>query len=359
MEVFWEQLGARLSGRALLAVVKAWREQGLKGVAPDGEAARDWTAEERQVVRAALRAGRSCAPGISGAGQVLVASDAGYPEGWFRLNRAPAMVWVSPGGALAAGVRRVAMIGARRASLGGRRFARELAAGLASAGIEVWSGLARGVDGECHRGALQCGRTVAVLGCGLDISYPPEHAGLSREIQARGCLVTEFPPGTPPRSAHFPQRNRLLAAAVDALVVVEAGERSGALGTVHAALSVGVPVLVAPGDPTLESARGSNRMLREGATPVLEARDVLEELGMDSAVSPGRASHDAGPECLRSGPRHLEALLTEPGVDLATLLEWELCGRVVRLPGDFYVSASGAPAGPENAHGSSSGKASP
>ncbi|MBI5835630.1 MAG: DNA-protecting protein DprA [Candidatus Eisenbacteria bacterium] len=295
----------------------------------------------------------------------MTAADPEYPERFFRLEQAPAVVWVR--GRLEPAARRVALVGARRATRGGRAFARDLAAELAREGVEVWSGLARGVDAAAHEGALEAGRTVAVLGAGLDVVYPPEHAGLLERVCARGAALSEFEPGTQPLPYHFPRRNRLMVAVADAVLVVEAGERSGALTTVNWALAMQVPALVAPGDPTAPSCRGSNQLLRAGATPLLDASDVLAAMGWGSAC--GRcgtgASDDPAPESLPEGgegperewllralrrePQHVDELAnggSSAGAVQAELVRLELEGRVEALGGGYYALARRGPRGP-------------
>jgi len=168
-------------------------------------------------------------------------------------------------------------VGTRSASAVGRDLAREIAWGLARAGVVIVSGMALGVDGAAHEGALLAGgRTIAVLGCGLDHCYPAEHAELARDIMKRGALISEWPPGTPPRAWRFPQRNRLISGLADAVVFVEGGAKSGALHTVRFALDQGREVLVVPRDPGPESNAGPNQRLREGAKPVTSAGDILD-----------------------------------------------------------------------------------
>lgn len=170
----------------------------------------------------------------------------------------------------------VAIVGARAATVYGRSVARELAREAARAGLVVISGLARGIDAEAHRGALDAGgETIAVLGCGLDRVYPAEHRGLSEEILARGAVLSELPLGAEPKRIHFPLRNRLISGLSHAVVVVEAREKSGSLITVSHALEQGVEVLVVPGPITSPTSAGSNRLLRDGAVPLLDVSDLL------------------------------------------------------------------------------------
>jgi DNA processing protein len=179
----------------------------------------------------------------------------------------------------------VAVVGARACSPYGAQVARMLGRELAAAGVVVVSGLARGVDGEAHRGALDGhGHTVAVLGCGIDRNYPAAHAGLARAIAERSLIVSEYEPGVAPAPFRFPARNRIVAGLCAATVVVEARERSGALITADFALEEGREVFVVPGEITSSLSAGTNALLRLGATPLTSAGDVLESLGIEPAA---------------------------------------------------------------------------
>jgi DNA processing protein len=175
----------------------------------------------------------------------------------------------------------VAIVGARACSSYGAHVGRSLGRELAAAGLLVVSGMARGIDGEAHRGALDAGGiTVAVLGCGVDRDYPASHASLAREIAGRGLIVSEYPPGVEPAPWRFPARNRIIAGLARAVVVVEARERSGALITADLALEEGREVFAVPGEITSALSAGSNALLRLGAHVVTAAQDVLDALGV-------------------------------------------------------------------------------
>jgi DNA processing protein len=179
----------------------------------------------------------------------------------------------------------VAIVGARACSPYGAQVARLLGRELAAAGIVVVSGLARGVDGEAHKGALETdGHTVAVLGCGVDRDYPAVHAGLALRIAERSLVVSEYEPGIEPAPWRFPARNRIIAGLCAATIVVEARERSGALISADFALEEGREVFAVPGEITSALSAGTNALLRLGATPLTAAADVLESLGI--AVPP-------------------------------------------------------------------------
>jgi DNA processing protein len=240
----------------------------------------------------------------------------------------------------------VAVVGARSCSSYGRSVARSLAREVAAAGLVVVSGMARGIDGEAHRGALEAGgTTVAVLGCGIDRDYPAAHAELARRIRDRGLVVSEYEPGVEPAPWRFPARNRIIAGLCAATVVVEARERSGALITADFALEEGRDVLAVPGEITSALSGGTNALLKLGAAPVTCAGDVLELFDLVH-VRPEPAP--LGPaaemlfERLRDGPRTADELVRASGVDparaSAALLELELARRVVLEDGVYRAS---------------------
>ena len=181
----------------------------------------------------------------------------------------------------------VAIVGARACSPYGAQVARMLGRELAAAGLVVVSGLARGIDGEAHRGALDAGGvTVAVLGCGIDRDYPAAHSELARRICERGLVVSEYEPGVEPAPWRFPARNRIIAGLTAVTVIVEARERSGALITADFALEDGREVFAVPGEITGMLSTGTNRLLRQGATPLTTADDVLELFGLAASQRP-------------------------------------------------------------------------
>lgn len=176
----------------------------------------------------------------------------------------------------------VAVVGSRQATPAGLQMGRALGEGLAAVGLTVVSGLARGVDGASHEGALAAGGlTIGVLGCGPDIVYPSEHRDLANRVAASGGVISEFPPGTPPQSHHFPLRNRIIAGLSRAVVVIEAGERSGSLITAKMAMEQGRDVLVVPGNVLSGRNRGGHALIKDGARLVESVEDVLAELGLN------------------------------------------------------------------------------
>ncbi len=291
-----------------------------------------------------------------------------YPSALRRLPRPPAVLYAV--GPLALDQpRTVTVVGTRAATEYGRRMARLIGAELAEAGWRVASGIARGIDTEAHRGALEAGgETVGVPGCGLGHVYPLSNRSLYRELAERGLLMTEFPPAEGPRREHFPRRNRILAGLARAVVVVQAGIRSGALITVDRATEIGVEVLAVPGPADLPASRGVNALLRDGAGLATCAADVLSLLGEAPGAYTGsvRAAVGSGehevenlplfppgesrPEdhsllsVLTDGPAHVDTLSTESGLPipatLARLGRLELEGRVRGLPGGRYETVS-------------------
>jgi len=206
----------------------------------------------------------------------------------------------------------VAIVGARRASEAGRHIARALAEGLADLGITVVSGLARGIDAQAHRGALAAGgRTLAVLGNGIDVVYPAEHRTLASRITEHGALLSELAPGSRPARHHFPVRNRVIAALAHAVVVVEAADRSGSLITARHAADEGRAVLALPGSPLSASHRGSNRLLQDGARLVLGLEDVLAELPREVRERRPEPSPETAPARTETERRVLDALSVE------------------------------------------------
>lgn len=236
----------------------------------------------------------------------------------------------------------VAVIGARAASPEGLTAAREIACDLARAGVVVVSGLARGIDAAAHRGALDGGgKTIAVLGTGIDRVYPAENDHLAEEIAANGLLLTEFPPGTPPVDFHFPRRNRIISGLSKAVVVVEAREKSGSLITARLAADQGRDVMAVPGTVVGGRNRGANALLRDGAKLVESAVDILQELGLESASALG-ASAKQSPEVVEFTVDQVAAeMKIPPGEALARLLEWELTGEVQRIGSGRFIRSRG------------------
>jgi DNA processing protein len=247
----------------------------------------------------------------------------------------------------------LAIVGARNASALGRRFARGLAAELGGEGFIVASGLARGIDTAAHEGALESG-TIAVLAGGIDIVYPPENEGLQEKIGENGLLVSEMLPGTLPKGPHFPRRNRIISGVSLGVVVVEAALRSGSLITARLAGEQGRDVFAVPGSPLDPRSEGTNRLIRDGATLVTSAADILQAYGNINAIRGASPTVEAisvlpptseasEPERTRiasllgPAPVDVDTLIresrAEPSVVVMVLLELELAGQITRHPG--------------------------
>lgn len=198
-----------------------------------------------------------------------------YPAALQEIYNPPLVLFYR--GTLQPEARRLAIVGSRKLSRYGKAVAEELSEGLAAAGVTVVSGAARGIDTAAHQGALRKGRTVAVLGCGVDIAYPPENDRLLAQIAENGAVISEYPPGTGPKAPFFPARNRIISGLSVGTVVVEAAEKSGSLITAELALSEGRDVFAVPGGIYSNSSRGCNLLIQQGAKLVLSVEDILSE----------------------------------------------------------------------------------
>jgi DNA processing protein len=244
----------------------------------------------------------------------------------------------------------IAVVGTRRASAYGRHVTRQLVSDLARSGATIISGLARGIDGEAHQAALDAGgRTIAVLGSGIDQIYPPEHRKLASQVIAGGALLSEFHPGTPPDGGNFPRRNRIISGLSLGVLVVEAGERSGASITANYALDQGRDVFAVPGNIGARTSLGTNRLIQQGAKLVLNAQDILEELNMTMVAEQVAtqlalpATHEEAQlmQLLSAHPSHVDELSRRAGMAVAqvtsTLTMMELKGMVRQVEGMNYV----------------------
>ena len=275
-------------------------------------------------------------------------SEPGYPPLLAAIHDPPAGLFVRGGAEAAVLVRAaVAIVGARSCSPYGSQVARTCARELAAVGLVVVSGLARGIDGEGHRGALEAGgETVAVLGCGVDRDYPASHRELAARICERGLIVSEYAPGVEPAPWRFPARNRVIAGLARAVVVVEARERSGALITADFALEQGRDVFAVPGEITSALSAGTNALLGLGATPYTRVEDVLEALGIEAAAAarPPELTEEAGRvlERLREFAAGADELQRATGLSAAAvaaaLTELELVGVAVEEGGVFRAA---------------------
>ena len=250
----------------------------LPGIGPktsdDIRSFADWGKAEQEV-RQAERLGVS----------IVTCQDPLYPRNLLNVYDYPPFLYVK--GSLCPDEIGVAIVGSRLASTYGKYVTEKLSRELALKGITVVSGLARGIDSAAHRGALAGkGRTIAVLGSGLDIVYPPENESLAADIVAQGALVTEYPFGTPPNAPNFPARNRLISGIALGVVVVEAGEKSGSLITARIAAEQGRSVFAVPGAIESAGSRGTNRLIKQGAKLIENVEDILEEILPQAGLSP-------------------------------------------------------------------------
>ena len=303
----------------------------------------DWAEIDKEIQRAR-------AAGI----QMIPFSDAAYPGSLRAIADPPPLLYVK-GELRDNDSKAIAIVGSRSASDYGRRIARDLARGLASFGFTVVSGMARGIDGMAHESALQAGgRTLAVLGSGVDRAYPPEHEMLYRRISESGAVISELPMGARPIAFNFPARNRLISGLSLGVVVVEATEKSGSLITASLAAEQGREVFAVPGEAGASRSRGSHRLIRQGAKLVETVEDIIEEI----APQLSRRNGDAAPASARSLPEHsgpaarqIFALLKETSLQvdqvieqsglpapqvLQVLLDLELQGFVCQTPGKIY-----------------------
>jgi len=277
-----------------------------------------------------------------------------YPRLLAETEGAPPILIVRGHGALA-NAPSVAIVGARNASAAAVKLARQFAGGLAEAGYAVVSGLARGIDGAAHQGALAAGGglTIGVIASGIDVAYPPEHADLQEQVAVEGLVVAEQPPGTEPLARHFPSRNRIIAGMAAGTLVVEAAPKSGSLITARLAGEAGREVMAIPGSPLDARAQGCNQLIRDGAVLVQAVDDVVELLSGFDGAPRSRFRETAPPawtpdDELADDPAEIDALLTlapvavdelvrqsgeSPAAVQLALLELELAGRLVRHAG--------------------------
>jgi DNA processing protein len=282
--------------------------------------------------------------------KVLTWQDGDYPERLREIDQSPPVLYLrgtfQPEDASA-----VAIVGTRRVTAYGRQVADELASYLGRNGVTVISGLARGTDAIAHQSAIKAGgRTIAVLGCGVERVYPPENRQLAEQIIAHGCLLSDYPVGTPPEGVNFPPRNRIISGLTLATVVIEAGEESGALITATFAAEQGREIFAVPGGIYAPQSKGANRLIQQGARPLLAVQDVLEALNLTMVnqqnaarrVLPSDALEASIFQALGYEPIHVDeicVLLNQPIEKLsAALAMMELKGMVRQLGGMNYVA---------------------
>lgn len=285
--------------------------------------------------------------------------DPAYPALLKRIADPPPLLYIT-GALTEQDALAVAIVGARRATAAGRAMTEELSHDLAGAGITIVSGLARGVDAAAHRGALAAqGRTIAVLGCGIDRTYPLEHERLRRQIEERGAILSEVPMGAPPHSHHFPRRNRIISGLSLGVIVTEAAINSGSLITARLAAEQGREVFAVPGFVKEDTSRGTNALLKEGAALIERAQDVIDavlpqlEQALRLRLQPSRERNIPGDhlgkeeqlvyDVLSYDPLTVDDVIVTAGLPVSTvmasLLSLELRQRIRQLPGQRYLRA--------------------
>ncbi len=290
--------------------------------------------------------------------RVVTYLDPGYPARLRTIHDPPPVLCVS--GSLSEADRHaVAIVGTRNATPAGRLVAERLGRGLAASGLTVVSGLARGIDAVAHRSALEAGgRTIAVLGCGIDRTYPPEHQALRKKVEEGGAVLSELPLGAYPHAYHFPKRNRIISGLSFGVVIVEAALQSGSLITARLAAEQGREVFAVPGSVQSEQSRGTNGLIKQGAQLVETAEDILDALApqfepdfrarlherqatLTHPVQSGRLSLERDEAALYAAlpadPVHIDELIAKTGLPAAAvsglLLSLELKGAIRQLPG--------------------------
>lgn len=282
-------------------------------------------------------------------------TDNNYPASLKIIHDPPFLLYVR-GTLQDHGRKAIAIVGSRKATEYGKNMAYGLAYELACRGIIIVSGMARGIDTQAHKGALDAGgRTIAVLGCGVDICYPPENRDLMNKIINSGTVISEFPLGAVPIPGNFPARNRIISGLSMGVVVIEAGEKSGSLITVDFALEQGKDVFAVPGNAINQESKGTNRLIKEGAKMVTCIEDILEEFGETvqlSAVKTGfRVEHDLNLDDhekhivrnIGTEPTHIDTIMKKTGYNIqkvnSIITMLELKGILKQLPGKFFIRA--------------------
>jgi DNA processing protein len=339
---------------APLSMIKAVPGIGDK-TAPQIKSFKDWKKVEKELEFA----DRTCV-------SIVTSQDHLYPSQLLSTYDYPAFLYVK--GHLKEDDVNVAVVGSRTASTYGKFTTERLCRELVLRGITVISGLARGIDSAAHRGALSGkGRTIAVLGCGLDVVYPPENEKLFTEISLQGALISEFPFGTPPNAPNFPARNRIISGISLGVVVVEASEKSGSLITARIALEQGREVFAVPGSIDSSGSRGTNKLIKQGAKLIENVEDILEEILPQVTRAPKVVKPDqrqkqpddqqkiltSSPDLvlketektvwqvLSQKPVHIDQIITSTGLTahevLVILLNLELQGLIEQKPGKTYM----------------------
>jgi len=281
---------------------------------------------------------------------VITWGDANYPERLRQITQSPYILYIK-GNLVPEDIWSVAIVGARRLSQYGRQITENIAYTLSRNGITIISGLARGVDGIAHQVALNAGgRTIAVLGSGLDVVYPPEHRDLAKRIPKKGALISDYPLTTPPDGSNFPPRNRIISGLARAIAVIEAGERSGALITATFAAEQGREVFAVPGKITAPLSKGTNLLIKQGAHPLLDPQDILDVLNMTMVADqkiiqrslPSDPKEALLYKVVGDEPLHVDEISSQVKMPIeevtSTLALMELKGMVRKMFGMRYVA---------------------
>lgn len=282
--------------------------------------------------------------------KILTWEDAAYPQRLKEIEQPPPVLYIR-GEYLPDDLYAVAIVGTRRVTPYGRQITEELSAYLASNGITVVSGLARGVDAIAHQTALKAGgRTIGVLGSGVDKIYPPEHRQLAQQMMGQGAIVSDYAPGTPPDASNFPPRNRIISGLSLAVVVVEAGETSGALITAEFAAEQGREIFAVPGSILAPQSKGTNKLIQKGALPLLSINDLMQALNL-TRMGEHKAARKMIPadeterrvmSILSAEPLHVDEIRNQTELPIekvsATLALMELKGMVRQVGGMNYVA---------------------
>ncbi len=280
---------------------------------------------------------------------IVTLKDESYPNNLKQIYDPPPLLYVR-GDLRTKDALAISIVGSRLTSNYGKAITERIAGDLAHYGVTIVSGMARGIDSAAHRGALSAGgRTIAVLGCGVDIIYPPENRRLFEEITAHGAVISEFPLSTRPEGANFPRRNRIISGLSLGVVVVQASSRSGSLITARLALEQNRDVFAVPGNVGIAGSQGTNRLIKEGAKLVESAHDILEEILprfqhdvlLAAEVKPPLAEGEDRVYCLLGDdPMHIDSIIARTGMGAsrasAILLQLELKGLVQQLPGKRF-----------------------
>jgi DNA processing protein len=282
--------------------------------------------------------------------RVMNWEDTDYPARLREISQPPPILYLQ-GEILEEDAWAVAIVGTRRVTAYGRQVTEEIATFLAQKGITIVSGLARGVDGIAHQSALKAGgRTLAVLGSGVNRIYPPEHRNLSASISKSGAVLSDYAPDTPPEGSNFPPRNRIISGLSMATIVIEAGRTSGALITANFALEQGREVFALPGNIYAPQSKGPNKLIQKGAHPLLEPRDILEVLDL-TRITQHKSAQQSLPtdatelellKTLSHEPSHIDEIRAKTGLEIqkvsSTLVMMELKGMVRHVGNMNYVS---------------------